>query len=147
MFGFGTSRPRAGLAHHAVGAALTLALSGAGALAAPDPAQAAAPKPALSSNLDQIQNQFAQDAAAARSKFQKFSVQFTALAAGVDASPGRDLVIGFHTSQHPAPLRAVFPKAAAQAHAPVKPGDMVAVRCDDVAEVAGKLELHGCAFR
>lgn len=115
--------------------------------AEPPPPQAAAPKPVLSSNLDQIQNQYAADAAAARAKYQKVAVQFTAVADEVDAPPAQDLVIGFHTTQHPQPLRAVFPKTAAEGHAGVKHGDVVMARCDQVAEVAGKLELRGCAFR
>jgi hypothetical protein len=113
---------------------------------APQPPAAAA-RPVLSSNLDQIQNQYAADPAGARSKFQKVAVQFTALADTVDAPPGQDLVIGFHTAQHPQPIRAVFLKTAAEGHASVKTGDMVMTRCDQVVEVAGKPELHDCAFR
>jgi hypothetical protein len=115
--------------------------------ASPAPPPPAAARPVLSSSLDQIQNQYAADAAAARGKYQKVAVQFTALADTVDAPPGQDLVIGFHTAQHPQPIRAVFPKAAADGHAPVKSGDMVMTRCDQVVEVAGKPELHDCAFR
>ncbi len=113
----------------------------------PAPAAAPAPRPVLSSNLDQIQNQYAADPAAARSKFQKVAVQFTAIADQVDAPPAQDLVIGFHTAQHPDPIRAVFAKAAAQAHAAVSHGDVVMARCDHVIDVAGKPELRDCAFR
>ena len=133
-------------------AALTLALlSACGPKAAPParpaPPQVAAPKPVLSSNLDQIQNQYAADAAAARSKYQKVTVQFTGLVDEVEAPAAQDLVIGFHTSQHPQPIRAVFPKAAGEAHAAVKHGDLVQARCDTVAEVGGKPELRECVFR
>ena len=117
------------------------------AQAEPSPPQAAAPKPVLSSNLDQIQNQYAADPAAARSKYAKVAVQFTAVADQVDAPPAQDLTIGFHTAQHPEPIRAIFSKAAAEGHAAVKHGDMVQVRCDTVVEVAAKPELHDCAFR
>lgn len=115
--------------------------------AQPPPTQVTAPKPVLSSNLDQIQNQYAADAASARSKYQKVAVQFTAVADEVDAPPAQDLIIGFHTRQHPQPIRAVFPRTAAEAHAAVKHGDLVMARCDTVAEVVGKPELRECAFR
>ena len=134
-----------GLARLGVLSALALALMAA--TAPQSAAQAAAAKPVLSSNLDQIQNQFAADPAAARSKFGKVAVQFTAVADTVAAAPAQDLVIGFHTTQHPQPIRAVFTKAAAQAHGPVKHGDVVMARCDTVAEAAGKPELRDCAFR
>ena len=101
----------------------------------------------LSSNLDQIQNQYAADPAAARIKFAKFAVQFTAVADQVDAPPAQDLVISFHTSAHPQPIRATFLKAAAAAHPAARPGDLVMARCDTVADVAGKPELRDCVFR
>ncbi|HEY0436904.1 MAG TPA: hypothetical protein VGC92_09700 [Phenylobacterium sp.] len=130
-----------------LGLASALALSLVSAFAARSVAQVAAPRPVLSSNLDQIQNQYAADAAAARAKFQKVAVQFTAVADQVTAPSGQDLVIAFHTRQHPQPVRAVFLKRGADAHGPVKPGDLVMARCDKVAEVAGKPELHDCVFR
>jgi hypothetical protein len=129
------------------GLAMALAVAGLGAPLSAEAAPPAAPKPVLSSNLDQIQNQFATDAAAARAKFDKVAVQFTAVADTVEATAAGDLNIGFHTRQHPKPIRAVFTKAAAQAHGAAKPGDLVQARCDQVAEAAGTLELRGCVFR
>jgi hypothetical protein len=101
----------------------------------------------LSSNLDQIQNHYAANPAAAPSKYGKVAVQFTAIAGQVAAGPGQDLVIGFHTTQHPEPIRAIFTRTAAEGHAAVRTGDMVMVRCDEVVEVAGKPELRRCVFR
>jgi hypothetical protein len=134
------------------GAAIALALLSAcgpksATPAEPSSPQVAASKPVLSSNLDQIQNQFAADPASARSKYQSVAVQFTAVADHVDAPPGQDLVIGFHTAQHPQSIRATFSKTAAEAHAPVKPGDLIMARCDQVVEIAEKVELQGCGFR
>jgi len=136
----------------AAGAALALALmAGCGPKPVADaaaPADApAAPRPVLSSNLDQIQNQYAADPVAARAKYQATAVQFTAYADQSEPAASGDLVIAFHTTAHPQPVRAVFLKAAAAAHGPVRAGELVQSRCDTVAEAAGKVELHGCVFR
>ena len=111
------------------------------------PPQVAAEKPVLSSNLDQIQNQYAVDAASARNKYQKVAVQFTAVASAVDDSQAHDLIVSFQTAHHPQPIRAIFPKAASETHAPVKRGDLVKARCNKVGELVGKPELRDCAFR
>lgn len=146
-----TRRRNAGLASIGVSALALILLSACAPKSAseaePSPPQVAATKPVLSSNLDQIQNQYAADAASARSKYQKVAVQFTAVADEVDAPPAQDLTIGFHTTQHPQPIRAVFLKTAAEAHAAIKHGDLIMARCNKVVEVAGKPELRECVFR
>jgi hypothetical protein len=139
-----TPRRGAGPAPLGLAAALALALLSAYASTF---AHAAAPKPVVSSNLDQIQNQYAQDPAAARSKFQKVAVQFTALADKVDAAQAQGLIIDFHTTQHPQPIRAVFLKSAAAGHGAVRHGEMVRAHCETIVEVAGKPELRDCVFR
>jgi hypothetical protein len=114
--------------------------------AEPPPPHAASQKPVLSSSLDQIQNQYAADVVAARSKYTKTAVQFTAVAAEVRSEP-QQLVIGFRTAQHPQPINAYFTSVDSKVAASVTKGAMVQARCDLIVEVAGKLELRSCTFR
>ena len=147
----GQSRSKACLASVGVASVLALALCGctpkSTSQAQSSTPQATAEKSVLSSNLDQIQNQYAADAASARNKYEKVAVQFTAVAGEVDAASAHDLTVNFQTAQHPQPIRAIFPKTTSETRSPVKRGDLVQARCNKVGEVAGKPELQDCAFR
>jgi hypothetical protein len=104
-------------------------------------------RPVLSASLDQIQNQYASDRAAAERKFADTAVQFTAIAATVAPEAGNVTDIAFKTAQHPEPIIAHFTSTPDRPATAVRSGAMVQAKCNSIAVAAGKLELNGCILR
>jgi len=133
--------------------ATTLLLYGLSACSAQPKTQAEASpsaspgKRVVSASLDQIQNQFASDHAGAAQKYSAIAVQFTAIAESVSADAKDGTAITFATAEHPQPITAHFTEDGERPASAVKPGAMVPVKCELVAEVASKLELSGCTLR